>query len=177
MDRRAAAQAGKYVPPGKGASGLFERGHFFIPRLPNGGRDERQRNDYWERAMQHGKVNARAYARGNMGSGAVGGYTGRIMRLLRQIGRDLPLMWFAMRDPATPRALKFGAMLLAVYLLSPIDLAPDWLPVLGWLDDFTVLALVLPLLRARLPEPVLERARKRTHSAAARFSIGSWFAR
>jgi len=55
----------------------------------------------------------------------------RLRRLARVAGREVTVLWFACRHPATPRTVKLGAAFLAVYLLSPIDLVPDTLPVLG----------------------------------------------
>jgi len=79
----------------------------------------------------------------------------RLQRLIRTAGRDLPLVWFALRNTHTPVALKLGAMLLAIYVISPIDLVPDALPVLGWLDDATLLALAIPFLLKFVPASAL----------------------
>lgn len=89
----------------------------------------------------------------------------RLGRLLRTTGRDLVVLWHACRHPATPRALKVLALLMAFYVLSPIDLIPDGLPLLGWADDVTLLAFAIPALLAMVPEPVLASAR----AAAARW--------
>lgn len=90
----------------------------------------------------------------------------RLGRLLRTAGRDLAVLWFACRNPATPRIVKLAAILAALYVLSPIDILPDWLVLLGWADDITLLALAIPALLALVPEPVLQQAR----TDAARWS-------
>lgn len=46
-------------------------------------------------------------------------------------------------DPATPRGVRIRLGLLLVYLISPIDLVPDFVPVIGWVDDAVIVALVL----------------------------------
>ena len=51
--------------------------------------------------------------------------------------------------------------LMALYLLSPVDLVPDWVPLLGWLDDIALVGLVLPVLLRLLPPEVLRQARRR----------------
>jgi len=49
--------------------------------------------------------------------------------------RDVMALWLAARDPRTPLAAKLVAGAVAAYALSPIDLIPDFIPVLGYLDD------------------------------------------
>ncbi|MGB6056174.1 MAG: DUF1232 domain-containing protein [Burkholderiaceae bacterium] len=78
----------------------------------------------------------------------------RVRRLVRMLGRDALVLWFSWRDPATPLAAKLACLLLALYVLSPVDLVPDWLPLLGWIDDATLLAFGLPLLLRLLPPAV-----------------------
>jgi uncharacterized membrane protein YkvA (DUF1232 family) len=60
----------------------------------------------------------------------------------RDILRDVMMLWFARRHPDTPFAARALCYVAAAYALSPIDLIPDFIPVLGYLDD----ALLLPLL-------------------------------
>ena len=55
----------------------------------------------------------------------------RLRRLGKLLGRDALVLWFGCRHPVTPRLLKLGAGLLALYLLNPFDLIPDWLS--AWL--------------------------------------------
>ena len=55
--------------------------------------------------------------------------------------KEVVALYLAGRDPRTPRAAKLLALAVAAYALSPIDLVPDVIPVLGYLDD----ALLLPL--------------------------------
>lgn len=83
----------------------------------------------------------------------------RLGRLFRLVGRDLLTLWFAWRNPRTPFFLKGAIVLLALYALSPVDLVPDWLPVLGWIDDVTLLAFAIPALLKLMPEPALHEAR------------------
>ena len=83
----------------------------------------------------------------------------------RAIKRDIHALWLAARDPRTPWYAKALAMGVAAYALSPIDLIPDFIPVLGYLDD----AILVPLgiiLAVRLMPPEL-MAEYRAAAAAA----------
>lgn len=86
----------------------------------------------------------------------------RLGRFIRAVGRDILVLWYACRNPATPLLVKIAALLIAAYVISPIDLVPDWFVLLGWTDDITLLALGIPALLRLVPEDVLREA----HSAA-----------
>lgn len=62
-------------------------------------------------------------------------------RWARQIKRDVVALWIAARDPRTPVMAKIVAGAVAAYALSPIDLIPDFIPVLGYLDDLLIVPL------------------------------------
>lgn len=62
----------------------------------------------------------------------------RLKRWARGLRRDVVALWLAARDPRTPVAAKVVAGLVAAYALSPIDLIPDFIPVLGYLDDLLI---------------------------------------
>jgi uncharacterized membrane protein YkvA (DUF1232 family) len=51
---------------------------------------------------------------------------------------------------------------MVIYVISPIDLIPDAVPILGWLDDLALITLILPLLLKLLPEEVLTEARRQS---------------
>jgi uncharacterized membrane protein YkvA (DUF1232 family) len=95
----------------------------------------------------------------------------RLRRLARIAGREVTVLWFACRNPAAPASLKLGAFLLAAYLLSPIDLIPDTLPVLGWLDDATLLAFGIPALLKLMPHTALNEARVASDRFLSRFAF------
>lgn len=57
----------------------------------------------------------------------------------RSIKRDGVTLWFAYRDPGTPVLVKALCVFVVAYALSPIDLIPDFIPVLGYLDDVILL--------------------------------------
>lgn len=70
----------------------------------------------------------------------------------------------AARDPRTPRRARALVLALAAYALSPIDLIPDFIPVLGHLDDVVILAAGLWLARRMVPPDVLEECRLRARA-------------
>ncbi len=72
----------------------------------------------------------------------------------RRIKRDGLTLWFACRDPRTPIGLKALAFFVVAYALSPIDLVPDFIPVLGYLDDVILLPVLIWLVVRYLPEQV-----------------------
>ena len=86
----------------------------------------------------------------------------------RGIRRDVVAVWHAARDPRTPWAARVLALLVAAYALSPIDLIPDFVPVLGYLDDLLLVPLGLLLVIRLLPPAVLADARQRAAQTLAR---------
>ncbi len=85
----------------------------------------------------------------------------RLGARLRVAGRHLLVGWYAWRDPALAWPGRLGLLCMALYVLSPVDLFPDGIPLLGWLDDLVVIGLVLPLFMKLLPADVLRDARRR----------------
>jgi uncharacterized membrane protein YkvA (DUF1232 family) len=74
---------------------------------------------------------------------------------------DARELWFALRHPAAPGWLKLGSVLIALYVLSPIDLIPDVVPVFGVVDDLLILPLAIRALLKRLPPNIAEAAARR----------------
>ena len=72
----------------------------------------------------------------------------------RGIKRDVVALWIVARDPRTPVLAKITAGAVAAYALSPIDLIPDFVPVLGYLDDLLIVPLAI-MLAVRLVPPAL----------------------
>lgn len=86
----------------------------------------------------------------------------RLLLRLRAAGNHLRVAWYAWRHPKLPLAGRLMLIGMAIYVISPIDLIPDALPVLGWLDDLALITLILPLLLKLLPEEVLIDARRQS---------------
>ena len=83
----------------------------------------------------------------------------------RRLKGDTLALYYAVRDPRTPWYAKLIAGAVVAYALSPIDLIPDFIPVLGYLDDIVLVPLGIALAIRLIPEDVLAAARIR---AAAR---------
>jgi len=82
--------------------------------------------------------------------------------------RDVHAVWLAARHPATPWYAKATAVAVAAYALSPIDLIPDFIPVLGYLDDLILVPLGILLVRRLVPPAVMAECRAEAEAAAAR---------
>jgi uncharacterized membrane protein YkvA (DUF1232 family) len=69
---------------------------------------------------------------------------------------DARRLWFALRHPLAPAWLKAGTALLVLYVLSPIDLLPDVLPVIGIVDDLVLVPLAIRWMLNRLPPGIAD---------------------
>lgn len=83
----------------------------------------------------------------------------RLKLWAKTIKRDISALWLAARDPRTPWLAKLLALLVAAYALSPIDLIPDFIPVLGYLDDVILVPLGLLLVIRLIPPKLMEEFR------------------
>ena len=100
----------------------------------------------------------------------------------RRVKRDAVAVYFAARDPRTPMLARCLALAVAAYALSPIDLIPDFIPVLGYLDDLLIVPLGLLLVIRLLPPKVLAESREKANAllsrprsyVAAAFMVGIW---
>ena len=75
----------------------------------------------------------------------------RVFVLWVLVRGDARRLWFALRHPAAPGWLKAATALLVLYLLSPLDLVPDTLPIIGVVDDLILLPMAVHWLLSRLP--------------------------
>jgi uncharacterized membrane protein YkvA (DUF1232 family) len=78
----------------------------------------------------------------------------RFIVLWRVVRGDARRLWFALRHPASPGWLKLGTAFIVLYLLSPIDLVPDAIPLLGVVDDLVLIPFAIRFLLDRLPPQV-----------------------
>lgn len=83
----------------------------------------------------------------------------RLKNWAQRLKRNVVTVYFAARDPETPLGVRVLAGLVAAYALSPIDLIPDFIPVLGYLDDLIIVPIGLLLVLRMIPEEVLARSR------------------
>ena len=93
---------------------------------------------------------------------------GRLAQWARALKREALALYYAARDPRTPWYAKLIAGAIVAYALSPIDLIPDFIPVLGLLDELLLLPGAIWLALRLVPEQVLEESRKRAEAALER---------
>lgn len=79
----------------------------------------------------------------------------------RRLKLQLTVLYYAYRDPKLPWFAKLPIAAAMLYALSPIDLIPDFIPVLGYLDDLIVLPALIALALFLIPPAVLEKAEGR----------------
>lgn len=104
--------------------------------------------------------------------------------LVHRIRVEAHAVWLAARDPRTPIRAKLVGLLIAAYALSPIDLIPDFIPVLGLLDEVVLIPAGVWLFERLVPGTIMvehraaaERASRRPRSyAGAGLVLGIWAA-
>ena len=78
----------------------------------------------------------------------------------KQLKADIPALFLALKSKDTPILAKILAFITVGYALSPIDLIPDFIPVLGYLDDVILLPVLIALTVKLIPREKFERCRK-----------------
>lgn len=82
----------------------------------------------------------------------------------RKLKTDIPAVFLALRHKDTPWPAKVIAFITVAYALSPIDLIPDFIPVLGYLDDVILLPALVALTVKLIPEPTMAECREQARS-------------
>ncbi len=86
-------------------------------------------------------------------------------RWARGLRRETLALYYAYRDPRTPWYARAWAAVVVAYALSPIDLIPDFIPVLGYLDDLILVPLGIAIAIRLVPAEVLVASRERADAA------------
>ena len=102
----------------------------------------------------------------------------------RRLKRDVIALWIAARDVRTPILAKIVAASIAAYALSPLDLIPDFIPVLGFLDDLLIVPLGILLAIRLIPGPLMfefratasQRDQRPVSRAGFVFVVAMWLA-
>lgn len=84
----------------------------------------------------------------------------RLTLLWTVLRGDARQLWRALRHPRSPGWLKLGTAMLVLYVISPIDLVPDFIPFLGVMDDVVLIPLAIRWMLKRLPLDVLDASRR-----------------
>ncbi|WP_419025429.1 YkvA family protein [Emergencia sp.] len=93
----------------------------------------------------------------------------------KKLKQDIPTVFLALKDKDTPVAAKVVAAVTVAYALSPIDLIPDFIPVLGYLDDLVLLPALTALTIKLIPRQVWEQNRKCAENMWADGKPKKWY--
>jgi uncharacterized membrane protein YkvA (DUF1232 family) len=92
----------------------------------------------------------------------------------KQLRSEVYALCLASKHPKTPGYAKAFAVFMMGYALSPIDLIPDFIPVIGYLDDLIIVPAGIALLVKMIPKEVLEECREKAHSQSISKKPRSW---
>lgn len=93
----------------------------------------------------------------------------------KKIKREAYALYFAYRDPRLPWYLRLFALFVVARTFSPIDLIPDFIPVLGYLDDLILVPFYITLAVRWIPAPILAEARARADQTISGEKPGRWY--
>jgi uncharacterized membrane protein YkvA (DUF1232 family) len=88
----------------------------------------------------------------------------KIKERAKQLKEDIPVIFLALGKEETPWYAKILVLVTIGYALSPIDLVPDFIPLLGYLDDIILLPLLIAITIKLVPKEVLEQCRVESDS-------------
>lgn len=94
---------------------------------------------------------------------------------VKKIKSDIPALFFALKEKETPVVAKIMAGITVAYALSPIDLIPDFIPILGYLDDFILLPVLIALTVKLIPKAILERSRLKAEKMSNKRLSKKWY--
>ena len=97
-------------------------------------------------------------------------------RRAADLRREVYTLYLACRDPRTPRFAKILGLCVIGYALSPIDLIPDFVPVLGYLDDLILIPLGIAFVLRAIPPEVMAECREKAAIAMAGGKPKNWIA-
>ena len=92
-----------------------------------------------------------------------------------RLKKDVPAVFLSLKDAQTPLLAKVLAAITVAYALSPIDLIPDFIPVLGFLDDLILLPALVALTVHLIPRPVWEKNRRLAENLWANGKPQRWY--
>lgn len=99
-----------------------------------------------------------------------------LKQLAFRLKRDIHTLYFAARDPLTPWYAKLVVLIVIAYAFSPVDLIPDFIPVIGFLDDLILLPLGIALAIRLIPDTILNECRAREMITSERMRVLGYIA-
>jgi len=94
----------------------------------------------------------------------------------KKLKKDILAVYYAYRHPGTGRLPKIVILFTLGYALSPIDLIPDFIPVLGYLDDLIILPALISISIRLIPDAVMEQSRIRAENEPLKMKKNWFFA-
>ncbi|WP_411677962.1 YkvA family protein [Caproicibacter sp.] len=92
----------------------------------------------------------------------------------KQLKTDIPALYLALRHRETPLAAKLCAGVTVAYALSPIDLIPDFIPLLGYLDDLIILPAMIALTVKLIPNEIMNNCRQEAKNRRSDGNSKKW---
>ena len=93
----------------------------------------------------------------------------------KTIKKMVPALWIAMKKKETPIIAKLFTLLTLGYALSPIDLIPDFIPVIGYLDDLILLPLMILITVKLIPKGIMDQSMIESEGMWDRLPKMNWF--
>lgn len=92
----------------------------------------------------------------------------------KRLAVEVQTLYLASRDPRTSRRAKIVLVLVLAYAMSPIDLIPDFIPILGYVDDLVIIPAGIAVARRSIPDQVWEESRARVTEGSAFTGREKW---
>ncbi|ACM59588.1 uncharacterized membrane protein YkvA (DUF1232 family) [Caldicellulosiruptor bescii] len=89
--------------------------------------------------------------------------------------KQIPAIFLAMKRRDTPLLAKIFALITIVYALSPIDFVPDFIPILGYLDDIIILPFLVTITIKLIPDSILNECQKETENIWQDGKPNKWY--
>ncbi|MGG3914396.1 YkvA family protein [Rossellomorea vietnamensis] len=99
----------------------------------------------------------------------------KLKSFAKKLKQDLLVLYLSYKDPRTPMYAKVLAMCVVAYAFSPIDLIPDFIPIIGYLDDLILVPFGIFLALRVIPSDVLEEKRKMAINMKKKDHPKNWF--
>lgn len=99
----------------------------------------------------------------------------KIKEAINKLKSDVPAVYLTLKDKRTPAMAKLFALLTVIYALSPVDLIPDFIPVLGYLDDAVILPLLIALTIKLVPSQVWAENKAKAESLWVNGKPKKWY--
>lgn len=102
-------------------------------------------------------------------------YLSKLKSYARKLKQNLFVLYLSYRDNRTPWHARFVAICVVAYAFSPIDLIPDFIPVLGYLDDLIIVPIGISLALKLIPSHIIEDNREKAEEIKKNGKPKNWF--